>query len=121
MHLTYIPVVQSNSKRHGEVNKINCSEFWKGFNSYGKLQDDFYKFVIQRGFDLKRGERIESQEEKRQHLSVEDSKLKTAQSKAADLISESQKLQGEIAALQQKIITLEEQFKGRKLTTEELS
>ena len=42
VHLTYIPVVQATNKKGEEIKKINYSDFWKGFNSYGKLQDNFY-------------------------------------------------------------------------------
>lgn len=73
MHLTYIPVVKG-LKKGQEVLKINSSEFWKGFNSYGKLQDDFYSYVKERGFELDRGE---VKEEKREHLTVEEYKIET--------------------------------------------
>lgn len=72
MHLTYIPVVKG-LKKGKEVLKINSSEFWKGFNSYGKLQDDFYNYVKEKGFDLERGETKENTE----HLSVEEYKVET--------------------------------------------
>ena len=116
MHLMYIPVVEATSKKYGDIKKINCSEFWKGFNSYGKLQDDFHSFMKERGFNLDRGERNTG----RQHLTLEEYKLKTAQSKTIDLISEGQHLQERITALQREISTLEGQFIGRELAANEL-
>jgi hypothetical protein len=83
MHLTYIPVVKG-VKKGVEIDKINCSEFWKGFNSYGVLQDDFHAFITSRGFDLERGVKNESREEKREHLSVEEYKLETTLQEALD-------------------------------------
>ncbi|EPY2275203.1 MobV family relaxase (plasmid) [Clostridium sp. FAM 1755] len=72
MHLTYIPVVKG-VKKGVEIDKINASEFWKGFNSYGKLQDEFYDYVNEMGFNLERGETKKD----REHLSVEEYKIET--------------------------------------------
>lgn len=74
MHLTYIPVVKKKDKTGDLSERINCSEFWKGFNSYGILQDNFHAFITQRGFNLERGE---SKEEPVKHLSVKEYKEKT--------------------------------------------
>ncbi len=93
MHLTYIPVVKG-LKKGEEVLKINSSEFWKGFNSYGKLQDDFHSYVKERGFDLDRGE---TKEEKREHLTVEEFKAET---KKAELQKEVETLNGKIEAVE---------------------
>ncbi|HHX63211.1 MAG TPA: hypothetical protein GX707_21240 [Epulopiscium sp.] len=76
-HLTYIPVVEATNKKGQEIQKINCSEFWKGFNSYGKLQDNFYDHMKEQGFDLERGERNEGREERREHMSVQKFKEET--------------------------------------------
>lgn len=80
MHLTYIPVVEGK-KKDKPIKKINCSEFWKGFNSYGKLQDEYYQFITERGFKLDRGE---IREDKVKHLTVEEYKLKTEMDKVQD-------------------------------------
>lgn len=72
MHLTYIPVVKG-LKKGKEVLKINASEFWKGFNSYGKLQDEFHEYVNEMGFNLERGE----SKGDRKHLEVEEYKIET--------------------------------------------
>ncbi len=55
IHIAYIPVVHTKDKKGKEINKIACSEFWKGKESYRILQDRFYKYVTDNGFDLERG------------------------------------------------------------------
>lgn len=85
MHVTYIPVVQGKDRQGNPCERINCSQFWKGFNSYGQLQDEFYKHIYEKGYDLDRGE-IGSD---REHLSVEEFKIKARES---DLISKKEEL-----------------------------
>ena len=56
LHIVFIPVIHKFDKKSGKmVDKISCSEFWKGKDSYKKLQDSFYKCVKDNGFDLERG------------------------------------------------------------------
>ncbi len=56
MHLVFIPVIHELDKKSGKVeDKISCSEFWQGKNSYTILQDNFYKYMIKSGFNLERG------------------------------------------------------------------
>ncbi len=55
MHIVFIPVVHTKDKNGNSINKIACSEFWKGKESYRILQDRFYKNVIDNGFVLERG------------------------------------------------------------------
>ena len=62
MHIVYISVVHKfdkNSKK--QIKKIACSEFWKGKDSYRKLQDNFYKCITENGFDLERGNAINNE------------------------------------------------------------
>ncbi len=67
MHIVFIPVVHKLDKKSGkQIDKIACSEFWKGKDSYKKLQDNFYNYVTKNGFDLERGKSIGAE-----HLSVE--------------------------------------------------
>lgn len=71
MHLVFIPVVHKLDKKSGKViDKISCTEFWQGRNSYKILQDNFYKYMTSAGFELNRGEK-----EKNEHIPIE--KLKT--------------------------------------------
>ena len=49
-----------------EIKKIACSEYWKGKDSYKKLQDNFYKYIVENGFNLERGKEREIE-----HLSTE--------------------------------------------------
>ena len=56
LHIVFIPVIHKFDKKSGKmIDKISCSEFWKGKDSYKKLQDSFYKCVKDNGFDLERG------------------------------------------------------------------
>ena len=55
LHIVYIPVVHTVDKKGKKINKIACSEFWKGKDSYRILQDKFYKYVTDNGFELERG------------------------------------------------------------------
>lgn len=55
MHIVFIPVVHTKDKKGNSINKIACSEFWKGKESYRILQDKFYKCVTDNGFELERG------------------------------------------------------------------
>lgn len=55
MHIVFIPVVHTKDKKGNSINKVACSEFWKGKESYRILQDKFYKCVIDNGFALERG------------------------------------------------------------------
>ena len=56
LHIVFVPVIHKLDTKSGKVvNKIACSEYWKGKDSYRILQDNFYKYVIQNGFDLERG------------------------------------------------------------------
>lgn len=55
MHIVFIPVVHTKDKKGNSINKVACSEFWKGKESYRILQDKFYKCVTDNGFELERG------------------------------------------------------------------
>ena len=56
LHLVFVPVVHKLDKNTGKpIDKIACSEYWKGKDSYRQLQDSFYKYISDNGFDLERG------------------------------------------------------------------
>lgn len=67
LHLVFVPVIQKFDNKSGKkINKIACSEYWKGKDSYKQLQDNFYKYITENGFDLERGKEREVE-----HLSTE--------------------------------------------------
>ena len=66
MHIVFVPVVHTKDKTGKEIDKIACSEYWKGKDSYKRLQDEFYKYITDRGFDLERGKTRDIE-----HLSTE--------------------------------------------------
>ena len=73
MHLVYIPVVNSKDKKGNNIRKISASEFWKGKDSYKKLQNQFYKYITEKGFILERGK----ENTNREHISTDDMKKLT--------------------------------------------
>lgn len=67
LHLIFMPVIRKKDKKSGkEIEKIACSEYWKGKDSYKRLQDNFYEYIAKNGFDLERGNNREIE-----HLSTE--------------------------------------------------
>ena len=57
LHLVFVPVVHKFDNKSGkQIDKIACSEYWKGKDSYRQLQDAFYKYITDNGFDLERGQ-----------------------------------------------------------------
>ena len=69
LHLAFIPVVHTTDKKGNTIDKIACSEFWKAKDSYIQLQNAFYSYITENGFDLERGK-----SSSREHLSVKDYK-----------------------------------------------
>ena len=72
MHLIFLPVVHTTDKKEKPIDKLACSEFWKAKDSYRQLQDAFYKYMVENGFDLQRG--LPKEETNREHYSVEEYK-----------------------------------------------
>lgn len=70
MHLVYIPVINSVDRVGNPIRKVNSREFWKGKSSYKKLQDEFYKYIKDKGFDLERGK----ENTDRKHLDTDNMK-----------------------------------------------
>ncbi len=56
MHIVFVPVIHKfDSKSGKQINKIACSEYWKGKDSYKRLQDNFHSYMTKSGFNLERG------------------------------------------------------------------
>lgn len=72
MHIMYIPVIDTKDKKGRPIKKIACSEFWKGQSAYRVLQEKFYNYITDNGFQLERGK-----SSKVKHLSVEEFKKVT--------------------------------------------
>ena len=81
MHLTFIPTVKGKDRKGDPCRRINASEFWKGRDSYSRLQDEFYEWVTNCGYDLERGVKGSSAD----HLSTEEYKLKKTEQQLADM------------------------------------
>ncbi len=72
MHLMFIPVVHTKDKDGKEIDKICARDFWKGRDSYRKLQDAYFNHVKSKGFDLERGMFVE--DTGRKHYTIEEYK-----------------------------------------------
>ena len=72
MHLMFVPVVHTKDKDGNDIDKICARDFWKGRDSYRKLQDSYFNHVKSRGFDLERGMFVEDTD--RKHYTVEEYK-----------------------------------------------
>lgn len=56
MHIVFVPVIHKFDVKSGkQISKIACSEYWKGKDSYKRLQDKFHSYMTKAGFDLERG------------------------------------------------------------------
>ncbi len=84
MHVTYIPVINGKDRKGNQCKRINCSEFWKGRDSYSRLQDEYYDFITARGYDLERGVKGSTAE----HLSVAEFKLKKTEEQLAEIAAQ---------------------------------
>ena len=89
MHVSYIPVIKGKDRKKNPCLRINCSEFWKGRDSYSKLQDEYYEFITSRGYFLERGERGSTAE----HLSVSEYKLKKTQEQISELTEQAAEIE----------------------------
>lgn len=58
MHVIYIPVVHTIDKDNKPVDKVSCSLFWDGLDSYAFLQNSFFDYMVSHGFNLEKGNHI---------------------------------------------------------------
>lgn len=72
LHLMFVPVVHTKDKNGKEIEKICARDFWKGRDSYRKLQDAYFNHVKSKSFDLERGMFVE--DTNRKYYSVEEYK-----------------------------------------------
>ena len=72
LHLMFVPVVHTKDKDGNNIDKICSRDFWKGRDSYRKLQDAYFNHVKSKGFDLERGMFVE--DTNRKHYTVEEYK-----------------------------------------------
>lgn len=72
MHLVFLPVVHTVDKKGNKIDKLACSEFWKGKDSYRELQNAFYDYMVSHNFNLLRG--LPKEETNRQHLNIKEYK-----------------------------------------------
>ena len=104
MHITFIPVIHELNKKSGKTeDKISCSEFWKGKDSYRILQDNFYKYMVRAGFYLDRG-----RERENEHIPIEKLK-KVTNYEMQEMFKESNQLEQEVES--NNIVTIKEHYR----------
>ena len=86
MHLMFVPVVHTKDKEGNDIDKICARDFWKGRDSYRKLQDAYFNHWKLKGFDLERGMFVEDTD--RKHYTVEEYKKITNYENTKKILSE---------------------------------
>lgn len=86
MHLMFVPVVHTKDKDGNNIDKICARDFWKGRDSYRKLQDAYFNHVKSKGFDLERGMFVE--DTNRKHYTVEEYKKITNYDNTKKILNE---------------------------------
>ena len=86
MHLMFVPVVHTKNKDGKEIDKICARDFWKGRDSYRKLQDAYFNHVKSKGFDLERGTFVEDTD--RKHYTIEEYKKITNYDNTKKILNE---------------------------------
>ena len=125
LHLVFIPVVHSLDKKSGKVvDKICCSEFWKGRDSYKILQDNFHKYMVKAGFNLERGierDRKNIPVEKYKKLTnyeMQEYKIQTINLEKEKEITDTEELKKEYKRVIGKFNTLAKQYTRIKTITD---
>ena len=104
LHIVFVPVIHKLDKKSGkEIHKIACSEYWKGKDSYHKLQNSYYKYMTERGFELERGNTIDNE-----HIPIEKLK-KITNYEMQEMFKETKQLETEI--ITNDIVVLKENYK----------
>ena len=86
LHIMFIPVVHIKDKNGKEIDKICARDFWKGRDSYRKLQDSYFNYVKSKGFDLERGMFVE--DTGRKHYTIEEYKKITNYDNTKKILNE---------------------------------
>lgn len=86
MHLMFVPVVHTKDKEGKEIDKVCARDFWKGRDSYRKLQDAYFNHVRSKGFDLERGMFVEDTD--RKHHTIEEYKKITNYDNTKKILNE---------------------------------
>ena len=84
LHLIFLPVVHTTDKKGNYIDKLACSEFWKEKDSYRRLQDAFYNYMVSHNFELERGQPKE--ETNRENIDLKEFKEITNFNKTKQLL-----------------------------------
>lgn len=124
LHIVFIPVVHKLDTKSGkQINKIACSEYWKGKDSYKRLQDNFYSYMTKSGFDLERGLKgnthIETDKLKKiTNYEVQKYEMQSINLEQEKEIIDTEELKNEYKRVVKKFNTLAKQYTKIKVLTE---
>lgn len=90
MHVAFIPTVAGKDRKGTPCRRVNASEFWKGKDSYARLQDEYYAWITSCGYTLERGTKGSTAK----HLSVEEYKLQKTAEQLAELQGQVEEVKG---------------------------
>lgn len=85
MHLIFTPVVHTKDKEGNDIDKICARDFWKGRDSYRNFQNEFYNYITEKSFKLKRGMPVE--ETGARNLRIEELKQITNYEKTKQVLN----------------------------------
>ena len=124
MHIVFVPVIHKLDTKSGkQINKIACSEYWKGKDSYKRLQDNFHKYMTRAGFELERGQtgntHIETDKLKKiTDYEVQKYKMQTISLEQEKEIIDTEELKKEYKRIIRKFNTLATQYTKIKNLTD---
>lgn len=85
MHLIFTPVVHTKDKDGNDIDKVCSRDFWKGRDSYRNFQNEFYNYITEKSFKLKRGMHVE--ETGARNLRIEELKQITNYEKTKQVLN----------------------------------
>ena len=124
LHIVFVPVVHKYDTKSGkQISKIACSEYWKGKDSYKKLQDNFYSYMIKSGFELERGMNGNTHLETEKLKKITNYEVQKYQMQSVNLeqeknITDTEELKKEYKRVIRKFNTLAQQYTRIKSLTD---
>lgn len=124
LHIVFVPVIHKLDAKNGkQISKIACSEYWKGKDSYKRLQDNFHSYMSKSGFDLERSlsgnTHIETDKLKQlTNYEVQKYEMKSINLEQEKEIIDTEELKEEYKRIIKKFNTLAKQYTKIKILTD---
>lgn len=124
LHIVFVPVIHKIDTKSGkQISKIACSEYWKGKDSYKRLQDNFYSYMSKSGFELERGlngnTHLETEKLKKvTNYEVQKYQMQTINLEQEKEIIDTEELKNEHKRIIRKFNTLAKQYTRIKALTD---